>query len=59
MIVLLIYNEVNGVNLFLHSRATILVKIQREDSLLQFEPGDHIGIYPQNNSALVQGWLQL
>ena len=38
------------------SRATILVKLQKEDpSLLQYEPGDHVGIYPKNDPELVKG----
>ena len=42
------------------SRATILVKLEKEDrSQLQYEPGDHIGIYPQNDPELVQGKNQI
>ena len=39
-----------------YSRATILVKLQKEHpSQLQFEPGDHIGVFPCNDPNLVEG----
>ena len=40
------------------SRSTILVKLEKLDSSqLQYEPGDHIGIYPCNNHQMVGGEL--
>ncbi|XP_076802082.1 nitric oxide synthase 1-like isoform X1 [Clavelina lepadiformis] len=39
-------------------RSTILVKLDTNDSpLLDFEPGDHLGIYPCNQPELVDGLI--
>ena len=41
-------------------RATILVKLQKDDpSALKFEPGDHLGIYPCNDSQMVRGGIKM
>lgn len=40
------------------SRSTILVKIMIDPNDLSFQPGDHIGILPENRQDLVDGILE-
>lgn len=42
-----------------HSRSTILVKLHTGDQPeFQYQPGDHVGIFPANRPALVQELLE-
>ena len=50
------HREKEKIQSYFNSHATILVKLRTKDpTLLEFEPGDHIGIYPCNNPLLVNG----
>lgn len=42
------------------SRATILVRLQTGDQPeLQYQPGDHVSIFPANRPELVEALMQL
>jgi len=41
-------------------RSTILVKLKEQsEKSLDYEPGDHLGVYPKNNSKIVQEIIDL